>query len=388
MSRCVLESHFHVIIYERIDLTSSCSSLLFDTLMSEVYRSKGDDATAVIVFGRRRHDGSADETKKKCTTARRPLGMEYVRNEDKLSGCAAFESVPSVPPTDDFATWDEYAKWLSTDVQYRDELWGREHDKLISSSSAGRYLGLGPSTPESELRRCYTTEPRSRVLCYIMERGYCLELLHAELFRIFCPGYRLERCEHSFLHPEVRCVVATPDAFLYDGATTNRVAALAEFKTHVTDAKRMVDPVHMCQMQIAMSVMNVDRCYYSSLSMDDATLQSEWVVILVRRSEEYWRRAVPILLRFARAVLLRGTAPKRGEFEPPEVATEMVIARRNVLDTIGKDAGKRVAEALSLARRGADEAYARELRIWETLRQQQLQQQQQRMSANDDISLV
>jgi hypothetical protein len=83
----------------------------------------------------------------------------------------------------------------------------------------------------------------------------------------------------------------------------------------------------MPQLQAQMERDDVEECDFSSLRVDDATGNSEWVVIRVHRSKvrsrsrrslpnakKYWKLAYRVLCEFARAVLSGARPPPKVRF--------------------------------------------------------------------------
>ena len=276
---------------------------------------------------------------------------------------------PSAPPL--FANWTEFYHMLENLV-YRSTGWEDLHGMFLSASEAGKALGVHPDvTPEKAKYERISKSPASRYLLYIMERGYLLEFLHVALLRLLMYGKgkkcELETCDRSGIHPTERWIMATPDGRVRRRSDGGLVR-LVEFKTRTTNAHREISPEHMAQIQVAMQVADATECDLSSLYVDDQTLESEWVVIRAVRSDEYWKRAVPVLRSFVRSVLSEygrhptdpvRDPPRRGPFVVPEILTEMVVSMRNVLDLV-PGSRERVVAALREANRCAEERFARQ----------------------------
>ena len=93
----------------------------------------------------------------------------------------------------------------------------------------------------------------------------------------------------------------------------------------------------MAQIQIAMEVDDVDEMDFSSLAIDDRDGKSEWIVLRVKRSREYFEAALPILRRFMQTVLSRTRPPPKGCFTFPtesRVKTEMLIHKYDAIQML------------------------------------------------------
>ena len=272
--------------------------------------------------------------------------VPVVPNNTPFSAYSVFINTPGTAPHDTIADIESYTRWFQT-IEYRSELWKTETDKHMSSSKAGNALW-------GERYKKGTSE----YSMYIMERGYYVEPIHVALFAAVDTICTLRRCDSSFIHHSEHWISATPDAFVHN-ARTNALVGLAEFKTHLGDVHKCVDKYHMCQVQIAMQVMNASVCYLSSLAINDKTHASEWVVILVHRSDEYWHAMIPHLKEYCVCVL-SGVKPRFGCFIPPDVHTEVLIDFKNVLDLL-PHGGKMFQQAKSNAARSAHVLHAAEV---------------------------
>jgi hypothetical protein len=243
--------------------------------------------------------------------------------------------------------FSEYEDWL-LGLTYRSNAWKTEHDKYVTASMVGTILGLDRDSPEKAWKNCVCTNPdvqESAFGLFIMERGVQYECLHHELFRIFDPCHDHVTDCGSQLHPTLKWIMATPDMKMYERDPITGVRRMhiadAEFKTPWSkNAYTEVPAKYMAQVQVTMEVDDVDVDYFSTLRIDDKSLHSEWIVIKVYRSREYWKRALPVMADFCRAVLTATRPPPRGCFVEPVVKTEMVIRLIDPLDKIPDWKGK------------------------------------------------
>jgi hypothetical protein len=283
---------------------------------------------------------------------------------------------PDGPPG--WPSWDDFFSWAQS-MRYREEGWVSMHHMFLSASSIKDGLGADRyRSPHICKRDCITRPLKNLKTHQIMERGFHMEFLHIELFNIYLQEYDAVQCVYSMVHPTQQYIMATPDALLYEKGKGPKnpecvrppyVAKLiAEFKTHEAAAHREVTPDHMAQIQATMQVVGAEECLISSLSFDNETLQSEWYLIRVKRSDAYWNAAIPVMRNYVRSVLHEYTeqnsypVPPKGTFVSPPVFTEQVIHLKNVLSNI-RNAKERISAALNTAYAAASENFSKEMAI-------------------------
>jgi hypothetical protein len=320
--------------------------------------------------------------------ARIPHPSQYPANRP-LAAYPFYVHSPATPPHPTISTWHEYRVWLSTSVEYRKGLWYDVHGNYLPASSAGAASGIGtyetPIVFASKMREGDAALKPDRMRAFFMESGYYVEPLHVDLITaVLGDKYVLERCDHSLVHPTETWIMATPDAYVVDVATKQRVG-LAEFKSHFgADAKRQIPPEHMCQMQIAMQVSGYQMCLYSSLRVDEATGNSEWVLTRVERSDRYWEQLLQVLRCFVRAFFGCGVFPTRGSFAPPDVDTRMLVRLWGALEYVDCSATKLTA-MMDTARRAAEQRYTEDCEKKARADERHIEEQRRLDRAQNDL---
>jgi hypothetical protein len=272
---------------------------------------------------------------------------------------------PDLPPHPSFKTWPEFLTWLKKLV-YRSEDWTMIHPWFASASFFACALGLstykstGKAYNECVFQNLIQEESDFKER--IMERGLRMEPFHYKLLKMLHSEYYVVEADcPSEIHPIETWIMATPDAKIYElNKTTGekgKLVGVSEFKTpDRRDAFLEIPEDYMAQVQVSMEVSNVEFNDFSSLRIDDYTGYSEWVVIRVHRSREYWNRALAVMRDFARAVLTKSFAPPKGTFVAPKVKTETLIRSIYAIDHLPDG-----REMLAIALNGLAETAARKV---------------------------
>lgn len=256
---------------------------------------------------------------------------------------------PDKPPNDKFETWEKYSEYMRT-LPYLSAEWKEEHDKFMVASSAGKALGIDPRmTPEkfwSKCRRLFVEEHSSFVE-YILSRGLFLEPIVDKLYSIVCNRDFDIRDMHTMVNSDRKWIMSTSDRGVYD-RVTGKLLYVLEFKCP-NRAFVKIPGEYMIQIQLAMWTAGVDQCDIMALELDDYTLKSTFIVHRVKRSDEYIKKALPVLEAFCRSVLTGTRPPPKGTFVPPDVPSRMILRIEDAIGII-PDGISMVRDALSKAK--------------------------------------
>lgn len=178
----------------------------------------------------------------------------------------------------------------------RSDGWFAERRQRLTASDVDAVLGSTPRRSKNSVFKTKTSPPRHRGQSHYALHGIRFE---EEAVRKFESVYEKEVIDFGLIpHPELNWLGASPDGICLTGE-------MLEVKCPVT---REILPAekyplgcpdqYYGQVQTQLWCANLDKCYFVQYKPGNFFCEEEFLVTIVKRSQEWYDESIPILKQF------------------------------------------------------------------------------------------